>query len=363
MTAHTEELRTDDFDYDLPTDLIAQEPASSREQSRLLRFRRDSGTISHHAFSDLPALLRPTDVLVLNDSKVIPARMRGKKVPSGGAIEILLIEECAPNRWWVMLKPGKRAHPGSRVQLVATDGSPTSIAFEVLQKNAEGHCQVLFEGTENVLDELDRIGEVPLPPYIEPARDRTFDDQGRYQTVYAHQKGSVAAPTAGLHFTPNLLDQVQEKGIAIVKVTLHVGLGTFAPIKAETIDAHQMHRERFEISAAAAEALNQFRSEGRRIVAVGTTSVRVLESATDENNQTRPQRARTNIFIYPPYRFRMVDALITNFHLPKSTLLMLVSALAAPEQVEGIEAIRRVYRTAIEQRYRFFSYGDATLIE
>ncbi len=366
MTGNDKEngLRLDAFDYELPPELIAQEPTAERDQSRLLSYRRRNQRIAHHAFTDLPDLLTPKDVLVINDSKVIPARLRGKKPASGGNVEILLINEQARNQWWVMLKPGKRAHPGTRVQLQKPDGTPAPIEFEIEAKNSEGHCLVRFEGTPNILDELDELGEIPLPPYIEAANTRDYNDKERYQTIYANQRGSVAAPTAGLHFSPRLFEALEAKGIPIVRVTLHVGIGTFAPVKASRIAEHQMHHEYFQISESAARQLSEFKAQGRRIIAVGTTSVRVLESAAQAGStEILPQRDRTNIFIYPPHNFHFVDGLITNFHLPKSSLLMLISAMACPGQVTGIDHIRSVYEEAIRERYRFFSYGDAMFIE
>ena len=364
MTQDSTGLKLDEFDYELPEELIAQEPMPERDQSRLLIYNRNDDSIDHRSFSELANVLSPTDVLVINDSKVIPARLRGRKNHSDGAVEILLIHEVSENCWWVMLKPGRRVRPGTIVRLHTTNNETTEIQFKVVEKNDEGHCLVTFEGTDNILNELDELGEIPLPPYIEAACHRDYDDKHRYQTVYAAQQGSVAAPTAGLHFSPQLLASLESKGIEIVRVTLHVGLGTFAPVKAEKIVDHQMHHEHFEISESAATALNQCKDQGRRIIAVGTTSVRVLETAAANNTgQIKAQKGRTNIFIYPPYEFRFIDSLITNFHLPKSSLLMLISAMAAPGQLNGIESIREVYSNAIEQRYRFFSYGDAMLIQ
>jgi len=364
MTQDSTGLKLDEFDYELPEELIAQEPMPERDQSRLLIYNRKDDSLDHRSFSELSELLSPTDVLVINDSKVIPARLRGHKDHSDGAVEILLIHEVSKNCWWVMLKPGRRVRPGTTVRLHTSDDEATEIQFKVLEKNDEGHCLVTFEGTDNILNELDELGEIPLPPYIEAACHRDYDDKNRYQTVYAEQQGSVAAPTAGLHFSPQLLASLESKGIEIVRVTLHVGLGTFAPVKAEKIVDHQMHHEHFEISESAARTLNQSKDQGRRIISVGTTSVRVLETAAANNNgHIKAQKGRTNIFIYPPYEFRFIDSLITNFHLPKSSLLMLISAMASPGQLNGIESIREVYRKAIEERYRFFSYGDAMLIQ
>ena len=364
MREEIRELNLDEFDYELPEELIAQEPTQERDQSRLLHYSRASDAITHKSFTDLPKLLGPSDVLVINDSRVIPARLRGRKEKSGGAVEVLLTQESAQNHWWVMLKPGKRVTPGSIVRLYDHSDEPSEIQFEVLEKNDDGHCHVRFDGTSDILGQLDALGEIPLPPYIAPARDRDYNDKERYQTIYANQQGSVAAPTAGLHFTPELLKSIENQGTEIIRVTLHVGIGTFAPVKVSTISDHQMHFEHYEISEQAATRLNSAKSEGKRVIAVGTTSVRVLESAASRENGTiQAQSSRTNIFIYPPYSFKFVDSLITNFHLPKSSLLMLVSAMAAPNAFSGIETIKTLYAEAISNRYRFFSYGDAMLID
>lgn len=364
MVAKADPLPLSEFDYELPSELIAQCPTENRDGSRLLVMNRSNGALEHRQFTDLVSMLTHQDVLVVNNTKVIPARLRGRKLGTTGAIEILLIEECETNSWWVMLKPGKRVRAGTQVELLTSENEPSGIQFEVLEKNEEGHCKLLFQGTDNILENLEDLGEVPLPPYIEPANQRDYDDQNRYQTVYATHQGSVAAPTAGLHFSPDLLSQLSDRGVEIIKVTLHVGLGTFAPVKADHIEDHTMHSERYEISPTAAERLTKLKAEGRRIIAVGTTSVRVLESAVDAADQSiAPTNSRTNIFIYPPYSFRFVDALITNFHLPKSTLLMLISAMAAPGSQAGIQRIRKTYSEAIAHRYRFFSYGDAMFIQ
>ncbi len=356
-------IALDEFDYHLPEERIAQKPTDRRDQSRLLRWQRESDTLSHHRFSDLRELLGPTDTLVINDSRVIPARLRGRKTGSSGSIEILLLRSLSPSEWWVMLKPGKRVREGTTVQLDDTHERPSPIGFVVREKNEEGHCRIEFTGTNAILDELDGLGEIPLPPYIEPAKTRDYDDKTRYQTVYARSHGSVAAPTAGLHFTEALLSDLQAKGVTVVRVTLHVGLGTFAPVKATQIADHTMHHEFYELSPEAATTLNQQKAQGHRIIAVGTTAVRVLESAANAEGQLVPQTTSTDIFIYPPYQFRFVDALITNFHLPKSTLLMLISAFAEPGSLGGIKRMRRCYDTAIAEKYRFYSYGDAMFLE
>jgi S-adenosylmethionine:tRNA ribosyltransferase-isomerase len=352
-------MRTADYEFQLPPELIAQFPAERRDASRLLVLPRATGAIEHKNFPDLLGYLRAGDVLVLNNSRVIPARLRGANAQTGGAFEILLLEENSPNDWWAMMKPGKRAKLGTEIKLTE------KISAMVTGTNEEGHRRLQFSGTRDILRELDALGELPLPPYI--ARDQKNlppSDHERYQTVFAQPAGSVAAPTAGLHFTENLLNEIRARGVAVHFVTLHVGLGTFAPVKAETLEAHVMHEERFEVSELTARAVNTAKSEGRRVIAVGTTSVRVLESATAQTTPPTIQSGpgRTKIFIYPPRTFRIVDALLTNFHLPCSTLLMLVSAFAAPGATSGREQILAAYAEAVRERYRFFSYGDAMLI-
>jgi len=351
-------MRTADFDFHLPPELIAQVPAAQRDASRLLVLHRATGALEHKEFRDVLDYFRTGDVLVLNNSRVIPARLRGTNASTGGAFEILLIEENTPNDWWAMMKPGKRARPGTEIKL------NEKISATVTGTNDEGHRRLQFSGTENILTELDSIGELPLPPYIErDPKKLPPSDKERYQTVFAQPAGSVAAPTAGLHFTERLLDELRTRGVEIHFVTLHVGLGTFAPLKAETLDEHIMHMERFEMSETTAQAVNTAKSEGRRVVAVGTTSVRVLESsAAQHDGRVRPGAGRTRIFIYPPHAFRIVDALLTNFHLPCSTLLMLVSAFASPGERRGREMVLAAYTEAMRERYRFFSYGDAMLI-
>lgn len=356
-------MRTVDFAYQLPVELIAQLPTPVRDGSRLLVLERAVQRTEHRQFSDLPDYLRSGDVLVLNDSRVLRARLRGRKPLSGGQIELLLVEEVALNQWWTMLRPGKRVRAGTDIQFTTNTGAASPLHAVVLEKNAEGHCLVRFSGTANILDELESHGEIPLPPYIE--RTAGADDSARYQTVFAQPVGSVAAPTAGLHFTPQLLEKLRARGVQIHFVTLHVGIGTFAPVKAENLAGHQMHEERFELPAATAVAVNAAKSEGRRVIAVGTTTVRVLESAAALSPVARrlsPVTSRTRIFIHPPFQFRIVDALLTNFHLPQSTLLMLVSAFAAPGELRGRELMLATYAEAVRERYRFFSYGDAMLI-
>ena len=360
-------MRTADFDFDLPPELIAQRPLPRRDASRLLVLHRPDGRIEHRQFSELPDFLRAGDVLVLNNSRVIPARLHGANSRTGGRFEIFLLEELAANDWRVLLRPAKRARPGTQIQVQPPSATPTHAASDVtaavLEKFSEGQFRLQFNGVKNLKDVLDKFGETPLPPYIR--RDELCpEDKERYQTVYAQIAGSVAAPTAGLHFTPELLAQIRGRGVEVCCVTLHVGLGTFQPVKAEAIEAHQMHEEFFEISEETARQVNAAKKEGRRVMAVGTTSVRVLESVAMQNNGKMAKTStKTGIFIYPPFRFQIVDALLTNFHLPRSTLLMLASAFAAPAEVKrGRDLVLAAYAEAVSQKYRFFSYGDAMLI-
>jgi S-adenosylmethionine:tRNA ribosyltransferase-isomerase len=380
-------MRTADFDFNLPPELVAQAPAPRRDESRLLVLHRDSGKIEHRQFRSLLEYLRPGDVLVLNNSRVIPARLRGVNAHTGGQFEILLLEENAVNDWWVMLRPGKRARVGTQIIFRDAQGRRGDVHATVLDKNDEGHRRLRFSGTQNISEALDRLGEVPLPPYIRRSTSvsegrvaqvpdptgknatratrptEACDDRERYQTVFADPAGSVAAPTAGLHFTEALLDEIRSRGAHVCFLTLHVGLGTFAPVKTEIIASHKMHEERYALSEATVRIINDARRGGRRIIAVGTTTVRVLESVAAANQGRLVGGAgRTRIFIHPPREFKIVDALLTNFHLPRSTLLMLVSAFAAPGETRGREVILSAYAEAIRQRYRFFSYGDAMLI-
>ncbi len=356
-------MRTADFHFDLPTDLIAQQPAPKRDGSRLLVVDRTSGKTEHRQFPDLLNYLQPGDVLVLNNSRVIPARLHGTNAKSGGQFEVLLLEECAANDWWAMLRPGKRAKLGTQIQLQDKSGKPTKIVATVTALNAEGHRRLHFSGTPNLFEELDALGELPLPPYIERQGEQV-GDRDRYQTVFAQPAGSVAAPTAGLHFTPELLDKIRLREINICFITLHVGAGTFLPVKAENVTEHRMHAEHFEVGEATANAVNAAKQNGRRVIAVGTTATRTLETVARRNDgRVNVYKGKTDIFIFPPAEFLVVDALLTNFHLPESTLLMLVSAFAAPgEQWRGRDLILSAYAEAIRGRYRFFSYGDAMLI-
>jgi S-adenosylmethionine:tRNA ribosyltransferase-isomerase len=357
-------MLTADFDYELPSDLIAQTPTERRDAARLMVLHRGRGQVEHRRFADLLDYLAAGDVLVLNNSRVIPARLRGRKSGSGGGVEVLLLEENQTNDWWVMLRPGKRVHRRTRIEFNDHSGRPTGIHGAVLDKNTEGHVRLNFMGTPDIKGELDRLGEVPLPPYIRregPAVSAL--DCERYQTVYACPPGSVAAPTAGLHFTQLFLESIRRRGVEVRYVTLHVGLGTFAPVKAARVERHLMHEERFELPSDTTRSVNAAKSERRRVIAVGTTTVRVLEAAVaGHQGRLVAGPGRTRIFIYPPYDFGIADALLTNFHLPRSTLLMLASAFAAPKETRGRAMILVAYAEAIRESYRFFSYGDAMLI-
>jgi S-adenosylmethionine:tRNA ribosyltransferase-isomerase len=360
-------VRTSDFNFVLPPGLIAQAPAPERDRSRLLVVHRSCGALEHRSFGEFACCLRAGDVLVLNNSRVIPARLRGLNARTGGEFEVLLLEtadEMDPSEWWAMMRPGKRARFRTEVRFLNRAGTPSPIHATVVGQNAEGHRRLRFSGADNLLAALSELGEVPLPPYIK--RERAADltpDVERYQTVYAQVNGSVAAPTAGLHFTPALLAQLRQLGVQLQFVTLHVGLGTFAPVTAESLAAHVMHEERYAIDEPTASAVNAAKREQRRVIAVGTTSVRVLESvAAQHAGQVVAGAGRTRIFIHPPFRFQIVDALLTNFHLPCSTLLMLVSAFAAAEATHGRALVLQAYAEAIRERYRFFSYGDAMLV-
>jgi len=356
-------VRTADFHFDLPPELIAQQPAARRDGSRLLVLERKSGKIAHHQFPDLLGFLKPGDVLVLNNSRVIPARLHGENVKTGGKFEILLLEENAPNDWWAMMRPGKRAKIGTEIKIGKRKAESGNILATVIETNAEGHRRLKFSGPKNIFDELEKLGEMPLPPYIERDAEKA-EDQERYQTVYAQTAGSVAAPTAGLHFTPELLDKIRALGVKLCFVTLHVGAGTFLPVKAGNVAEHKMHAEHFEIGQETVSAVNAAKKSGRRVIAVGTTATRTLESVARLNaGKLNVYKGKTDIFLFPPAEFQIVDALLTNFHLPESTLLMLASAFAAPgEKSRGRELILQTYAEAIREKYRFFSYGDAMLI-
>lgn len=356
-------LKTTGFGFDLPPNLIAQHPTPIRDASRLLATNRATGDRTHHYFADLPQFLHAGDVLVLNNSRVISARLRGSKIDGTAAVEILLTEPFEDLIWRALVRPGKRLPPGTCIVLHNRNGQPTSLVVEVIEKNEEGHALLRFNGTKDVLAELDRLGEMPLPPYIRrEAHNQSGEDIERYQTVYADPVGSIAAPTAGLHFTEELLDQLRAQDVEIHALTLHVGLGTFAPVKVDSLDEHHMHAEHYTLPLETVTAINTAKAEGRRVIAVGTTTVRVLESVAQTHKPLVATSSNTDIFIYPPCKFRIVDALITNFHLPQSTLLMLVSAFAAPGKLHGREWMLETYAEAIREKYRFFSYGDAMLI-
>lgn len=336
-----------DFSYDLPKELIAQDPLEDRSGSRLMVLDKHSGTIAHRIFSEIVEYLKPGDCLVLNNTKVIPARLYGVREDTGAKIELLLLQRKTGDVWETLVKPGKKAKPG--VKIVFGDGLLTG---EITEIAAEGNRLIRFS-YEGVFEEiLDALGQMPLPPYI----THQLKDKNRYQTVYAKYDGSAAAPTAGLHFTPELLEQIKEMGVEIAEITLHVGLGTFRPVKERDVLAHHMHSEFFQIDEMAAARINEARAKGGRIISVGTTSTRTLEAAAEDDGSLRAKSGWTDIFIYPGYRFKVIDGLITNFHLPESTLLMLVSALAGREQVLA------AYEEAIRERYRFFSFGDAMFI-
>ncbi len=340
-------MKRQDFYYELPEELIAQDPLEDRQSSRLLVLDRESGAVSHHTFREITEYLGPGDCLVINDTKVIPARLIGEKEGTGARIELLLLKRRENNIWETLVKPGKKARPGARISF-----GGGLLTGEILEIAEEGNRLVRFT-YEGIFEEiLDQLGQMPLPPYI----THRLQDKNRYQTVYARHEGSAAAPTAGLHFTKDLLKKVQEKGVNIARVTLHVGLGTFRPVKAEEITEHHMHSEFYQIDEEAAQKINRAKKEGHRVICVGTTSCRTVESAADENGYLKAGSGFTEIFIYPGYRFKVMDSLITNFHLPESTLIMLVSALAGREQVLA------AYQEAVRERYRFFSFGDAMYI-
>lgn len=356
-----------DFDYPLDPDLIAQQPLPRRDESRLMVLRRKTGLTELRVFSDLPSLLRPGDVMVVNNTRVIPARFFCRRA-TGGRIEGLFLRQNPrdeePGEWVVLLKGAGRCRIGERLELV---GAESSVELELRESRGAGQWLVTPHPPAPAAEVLARAGRTPLPPYIRRpgGADQPADpsDRDRYQTVYAASDGAVAAPTAGLHFTPEILAALEARDIQTLTVTLHVGLGTFAPVKVETLADHPMHSEWYEMTAATASALNAARDERRRIVAVGTTSVRVLESVVGADGRFEARSGWTDIFLYPPAKFGATDALITNFHLPRSTLLMLVSAFCSPGRTEGVDMIRAAYAQAVAERFRFFSYGDAMLIE
>ena len=340
-------LKKTDFYYELPEELIAQDPLETRSDSRLMLLNKHTGEWEHHIFHEIINYLAPGECLVLNNTKVIPARLMGIKEDTGAAVELLLLKRRKKDVWETLVKPGKKAKPGTRLSF--GDGL---LEGEVLEVVEEGNRLVRFS-YEGIFEEvLDRLGEMPLPPYI----THKLQDKNRYQTVYAKYEGSSAAPTAGLHFTEELLSRIEEKGVEIAYVTLHVGLGTFRPVKAENILEHHMHSEYYQVGKDAAEKINRAKQSGKRVICVGTTSCRTIESAADENGMLEECCGNTDIFIYPGYRFKILDCLITNFHLPESTLVMLVSALA------GRENVLHAYEEAIREKYRFFSFGDAMFL-
>lgn len=341
-------MRTADFYYDLPEELIAQDPLLDRSSSRLMHLNKRTGEICHTDFKHIIDYLNPDDCLVINDTRVIPARLYGSKVGTDAGIEILLLKRRENNVWETLVKPGKKAKPGTKISF--GDGL---LIGEVLDIVEEGNRLIQFQ-YEGIFEEiLDKLGEMPLPPYI----THKLQDKERYQTVYAKNEGSAAAPTAGLHFTKELLEKIEEKGVKIAHVTLHVGLGTFRPVKVDDVENHHMHSEFYVVEEEQAKIINETKAKGGRVISVGTTSCRTLESATDENGILQAKSGWTDIFIYPGYQFKMIDALITNFHLPKSTLVMLVSAFASKD------FIMKAYHHAVEEKYRFFSFGDAMFIQ
>ncbi len=340
-------MKTSDFDYNLPPELIAQTPTERRDASRLLRLDRKTGEFSHHHFYDLPDFLRPGDCLILNDSRVLPARLLGQRLPGGGACEVLLLIDKGDNVWECIVRPGKHLREGARLQF--GDGELTAEVAEVLP---DGNRLVRFSYDGIFLEVLERLGKMPLPPYIKAE----LQDRERYQTVYSRVNGSAAAPTAGLHFTPELLEKIAAGGVKLGYVTLHVGLGTFRPVKEDELEQHEMHSEYCTVPAETAALINETKAAGGRVICVGTTSCRTLEAWAAEDGTMRESAGWTNIYIYPGYRFRVMDGLVTNFHLPQSTLLMLVSAFA------GREHVLAAYEAAVREKYRFFSFGDAMFI-
>lgn len=346
MEIKAQGLKTSDFYFNLPEELIAQDPLEDRSSSKLLMLDKISGNTKHETFKNIVDYLNAGDCLVLNNTKVIPARLIGKR-ETGGAVEVLLLKRRQNDVWETLVKPGKKCKPGAK--LVFGDGLLNATVLETVE---EGNRLIQFEYDGIFEEVLDRLGEMPLPPYI----THKLQDKNRYQTVYAKYEGSAAAPTAGLHFTNELLKKIEEKGVKIAYVTLHVGLGTFRPVKVDNVLEHHMHSEYYEITKEAADIINETKAQGHKVICVGTTSCRTVESAADENGHLKPKCDNTEIFIYPGYKFRVLDELITNFHLPESTLVMLVSALA------GKENVLNAYEEAIKERYRFFSFGDAMYI-
>lgn len=348
-------MKTADFDFALPPELIAQQPAARRDDSRLMCLGRTAKSIDHKKFSDLPDLLRPGDLLVVNNTRVLSARVIARKPGTGGRVELFFLEEVAPGEWDILLRSRRRPRPDDRIDIGDGDAHAIMVA-----DGTDGRARVRMGGSLSALEIMERFGETPLPPYIRRQGDAEAnrrEDAVRYQTVYAKQAGAVAAPTAGLHFTPELLARLEDRGIRRAEITLHVGIGTFRPVAVEDVEHHTMEPERFEISVETARLISETKARGGRIVAVGSTSVRTLENAARETGEVRAGGGRTDLFIRPPFTFRIVDAIITNFHLPKSTLLMMMSAFA------GREFLLEAYAGAVREKYRFFSYGDAMFIQ
>lgn len=344
-------MQISDFDYELPEELIAQHPLPERDASRMLVVKREHGTLNDEQFLSLPKYLRADDCLVLNNTKVFPARLIGERVPSGGQTEVLLLREIEPNLWQVLARPARRLRVGTRINF--GDGRLQAI---VIATNDDGTRLIQFEPRDDFLNVIAEVGQPPLPPYIKRDDAPVSEDRERYQTVYARETGAIAAPTAGLHFTPKVLEEIKNAGVSIAELTLHVGYGTFEPVRGEDVSQHRVLPERFSVPAETAEAINKSRAAGGRIIAVGTTTTRALESAATTDRKIAPITSTADLTITPGYKFRMVDALLTNFHLPRSSLLLLVSAFA------GRELTLTAYRHAVSERYRFYSYGDCMLI-
>lgn len=341
-------MKTSDFYYDLPQELIAQTPLEKRDDSRLMLLDKETGAVEHHHFYDLPNYLRPGDCLVMNDSRVLPARLLGRREPTGGAVEVLLLVDKGGKDWECLVRPGRKLHPGQRISF----GDGTLLTAEVKEELPGGNRIVTFHYDGIFLEILEQLGKMPLPPYIK----EELQDPERYQTVYSKEVGSAAAPTAGLHFTKELMEQIEHMGVKLCYVTLHVGLGTFRPVKEDDPLEHEMHSEYCMISAETAQVINETKRNGGRVICVGTTSCRTIESWAGEDGTLKESAGWTSIYIYPGYRFKVLDCLITNFHLPESTLIMLVSALA------GREHVLEAYQEAVKEQYRFFSFGDAMFI-
>ncbi len=350
-------MRVDEFDYELPKELIAQQPIEPRDASRLMVVRGESAPFEHRHFYELPEYLRAGDCLVLNDTKVVPARLLGRKVSTGARLEVLLVRPVGDRRWEALIRRNQRAKPGTVIEM-----GGGKLRVKVVSETLEHHLRLVELEHEGSLEEaLAAVGEVPLPPYIKRdfehlAPEQREVDRRRYQTVFAQKPGAVAAPTAALHFTPELLKRIEAKGVKLVRITLHVSLGTFQPVQVEKVSEHKVHPEYYEVSEEAAEAINAVKEGGGRIIAVGTTAVRTLETVADEQGRVKPKAGETRLFCYPGYEFKVVEGLITNFHLPRSSLLMLVAAFS------GLERIRAAYAEAVRLRYRFYSYGDAMLL-